>query len=75
MRYPTMKEVEKADRLQLARWTRYLRSPGACAIGQEREVFERTMHMQKEILGRIMTRFNELGGMNPAISKCIGWEA
>ena len=73
MRYPTMEEVEKADRLQLDRWYRFLRSPGACAIGQGSELFERTMNEQKEILDRIMVRFNELGGMNPEISKCIGW--
>ena len=74
MRYPTAEQVEKADRLQLSRWYRFLKSPGICAIGQERELFERTMRSQKEILDRIVVRFAEMGGMNPASSKCIGWE-
>ncbi|MCK4815453.1 hypothetical protein KA005_06765 [bacterium] len=73
MRYPTIDQVEKADRLQLARWSRFLKSPGHCAIGQDRELFERTMCSQKGILDRIIVRFAELGGMNPTISKCIGW--
>ena len=73
MRYPTVEQVERADRLQLARWMRFLRSPGACAIGQDRGLFERTMKEQKVILKRVTARFDELGGMNPSISKCIGW--
>jgi hypothetical protein len=74
MRYPTAVQVEKADRLQLSRWYRFLKSPGTCAIGQDRELFERTMRSQKEILDRVIVRFTEMGGMNSAISKCIGWE-
>ena len=74
MQYPTAEKVKKADRLQLARWYRFLKSPGISAIGQERELFKRTMYAQKAILNRISVRFEELDGMNPSISKCIGWE-
>lgn len=58
MEYPTMKEVEKADRTQLCRWYRFLPSP-------EREA-------QAVILKQIVRRFKEAGGMTPAISKEIG---
>jgi len=28
MNYPTLQQVENADRVQLGKWYRYLRSPG-----------------------------------------------
>lgn len=59
MKYPTMEEVERADRLQLARWYRFLPSPQ----GRGRI----------KIIDRICERFEELGGMTPEISKAIGW--
>lgn len=57
--YPSQEEIEKADRVQLAKWYRFLPSP----------------HHDDEIplLNRICERFAEQGGMAPAISKAIGW--
>lgn len=71
MNYPTLDEVEKADRVQLARWFRFLKSPGESAI--DKPDFESVMHGEKAVQDRIIERFQEMGGMTPAISKQIGW--
>lgn len=60
MTYPTLEEVESATRYQLARWYRFLPSP--------------TTDAEVAVIRRIVARFNELGGMCPAISKGIGWK-
>jgi len=60
MRYPTVEQVEKADRIQLAKWYRFLRSPK-----DQEEV---------DVSNRITERFQELGFFSPEISKLIGWE-
>lgn len=70
MNYPTMEEVEKADRIQLARWVRFLDSPGIKAAG--RPEFELMLKQEGMILDRILERFNESGGWSPSISKTIG---
>lgn len=69
--YPTMEQVEEADREQLAKWTRFLPSPGFGSIGKPD--FLEAIEREKGIMDRIMERFHELGGMNPKISKKIGW--
>jgi hypothetical protein len=57
--YPSMKDVEDADKEQLARWYRFLPSPeGKSGI---------------EVLNKILARFTELGGWNAELSKAIGW--
>ena len=56
--FPTVEEVEKADKEQLARWYRFLPSG------------ETTMDQM--IMKRIAERFEKLGGMTPEISKKIG---
>jgi hypothetical protein len=56
--FPTMVEVEAADRDQLARWYRFL------AAGDSAE--------QQKILDRIAARFEKLRGMTPQLSKKIG---
>jgi len=61
MKYPTLEEVEKADREQLCRWWRFLSSP------------EELTPMTLAVLSRLTERFNEVGGFNTAISKKIGW--
>lgn len=71
MSYPTAEEVEAADRIQLARWSRYLNSPGSSAIGSPE--FADTLEKEGKILDRILERFDEAGGMTPEISKEIGW--
>jgi hypothetical protein len=56
--FPSMEQVEKANREQLARWYRFLPS------GDTDE--------QNEIFERINKRFKKLGGMTPELSKRIG---
>jgi hypothetical protein len=56
--FPTLEEVEKADKEQLARWYRFLPS-GETAADQK-------------IMRRIAERFEKLGGMTPELSKNIG---
>ena len=58
-KYPTMEQVEKADRLSLCRWYRFLPSAET----------EEHVKVQK----RIYDRTWELGGFTPEISKTIGW--
>jgi hypothetical protein len=56
--FPTIQEVEKADKEQLARWYRFLPS-GETAADQK-------------IMKRISERFEKFGGMTPELSKKIG---
>jgi hypothetical protein len=59
--FPTMDQVEKASREQLAKWYRFLPS------GQTKE--------QQQIMDRIAERFKQLGGTTPELSKKIGFLA
>lgn len=61
MNYPTVEEVEKADRYQICKWYRFLE----CPMPGEPE--------QQHIMNLIYKRFKELGGFTPEISKSIGW--
>jgi len=56
--FPTIQEVEKADKEQLARWYRFLPS------GETPE--------DQKIMRRIAERFDKLGGMTAQLSKKIG---
>ena len=56
--FPTIDEVERADKGQLARWYRFLPS-GETAADQR-------------ITKRIAERFEKLGGMTAELSKRIG---
>jgi hypothetical protein len=56
--FPTLEEVEKADKEQLARWYRFLPS-GETAV-------------DRKIMKRIAERFDKLGGMTLELSKKIG---
>jgi len=56
--FPTLQEVEKADKVQLARSYRFLPS-GETAVSQK-------------IMKRIAERFEKLGGMTAELSKKIG---
>ena len=58
MKYPTMDEVEEADRVQLLQWTRLLPSPDDA---------------HRPILNRILVRQQAIGGITPEISKQVGW--
>jgi hypothetical protein len=57
--FPTMDQVEKADREQLAKWNRFLPS------GDTPE--------QRKIQHRLAERFQKMGGMTPELSKKIGF--
>lgn len=59
MKYPTKQEVLEADRVQICKWWRFLRSPET-----DQEV---------EVNNVLTDRFKELGGFTPEISKQIGW--
>ena len=72
--YPTLDQVEKADRTQLARWHRFLSFPGAGATNKQKMEFDAIIRQEQEILERIEVRFKEMGGMTPEISRTIGWE-
>lgn len=71
MPYPTLEEIEAADRLTLARWNRFLPSPGAAAIGTED--FKRLISEQGPLMDRIYERLGAFGGTTAEISKQIGW--
>ena len=82
MIYPTsIEEVEQADREQLARWYRFLESPGSSAIKmkdysrkstkEEDERFNEIYEKEAQIMNRIVHRFKEAGGFTPEISKKI----
>ncbi len=71
--YPTMDQVEKADRTQMARWHRFLPYPGYQSIKKKGDEFLFTQAREKAIMDRIEDRFKEMGGMSEEISKIIGW--
>ena len=73
MSYPNEEQIERADHAQLAYWVRFLPSPGSRATGMDPASFQLILLEEKEILDRIIARFNEMGGMTPEISKEIGW--
>ena len=73
MKYPTKEQVlNGANREQLARWSRFLPSPGSNAIGTPE--FDDALKEEKEILDLILSRLKEEGGMSSALSKKIGWD-
>lgn len=74
MEYPTLDEVAKSSRTQLARWNRFLPSPGMNSIDLS-NFEEREEILEKEviIMQAILVRLKQMGGINPQISKEIGW--
>jgi hypothetical protein len=56
--FPTIEEVERADKEQLALWYRFLPSGETAA--------------EQKIMKRIAERFEKLGGMTAELSKKIG---
>lgn len=71
MMYPSLEEVVKADRTQLAIWYRHLPPPGAMAVNTMRWTAVR--EYENRILCRIAARFHTLGGFDPELSKVVGW--
>ena len=72
MKYPSKERIEEADRIQIARWWRYLPSPGINHINNE-DFFEMTQY-EAELMDLINAKFEKFGGMNSELSKIIGWE-
>ena len=71
MNYPTMEQIENADRITICRWYRYLPSPGLEAIGEDQEKFLKICNRESALMDKINERFEEMGGMTPEISKLI----
>lgn len=71
-KYPTLDEIEQADRITIARWYRYLPSPGVNFLGEDN--FLIMCNYQAMLMNRINERFVELGGMTPELSKLISWK-
>lgn len=69
--YPTIPEVENASIRQLCQWYRFLPSPGTRSIGKT--CFDIALETESDILGKIMKRMEQLGGITTKISKEIGW--
>ena len=70
-RYPALHEVEAADTVQLARWLRFLPSPGESAAGTP--AFDTAFRQESEVMVVIVRRFSQAGGWTPDLSKAIGW--
>lgn len=72
--YPTIQQVETADRKQLADWYRHLPKPGTST-----ELFHNhalSLKIEKEemvVRDRIIERLNELGGFAIEMTKRTGW--
>ena len=72
MKYPSLREVEKANQVQLGRWMRFLASPGFDCVGKPN--FEDILAGEKLILSTIIERFERGGDWTPELSKQVGWE-
>lgn len=73
MKYPTLEQVENADRNQLGEWYRFLESPGWSHLNDPDKFYE-VMKNEVKIMDRIVDRFKEMGMFTPELSKKIGWE-
>lgn len=70
--YPDLVAVETADKFQLARWMRFLPSPGEAAVGTAE--FDTAFAQEAKVLEAIIARFAQSGGWTPEISKAVGWD-
>ena len=70
MTYPTIEQVNKAEKLQLGKWVRLLPSPQVYPLLPGKDKSEQAL-----VMDRIIERFHtELRGWTPELSKQIGWE-
>jgi hypothetical protein len=69
--YPTLEEVESADRHQICGWWRFLKSPGDDALDAPN--YSEIRDNQIKIMAAIGGKFREMGGFTPEISKSWGW--
>lgn len=70
MKYPTLEEVDAATQLQLARWYRFLPSPGESHMHLEHKQFEAILLIEETVLMKIIKNFK---GFTPELSKEVGW--
>jgi hypothetical protein len=70
MNYPSLDAVARASNVELAKWYRFLPSPGVNHIGSEG--FSELYRHECDVLHLISERFMASGGMTPALSKEIG---
>jgi hypothetical protein len=73
MQYPTLEEVETANRILLCSWHRFLHSPGSTSFELDYPYFKVVLEEETRIMKRIEERFKEAGGFTPEISKLLGW--
>jgi len=71
--YPTLEEIQAANRYQLCSWYRRLPNPGSSAIGTDK--FQEVLLRDRVLLDLICERLKEAGGFTRAISKAIGWDS
>jgi len=70
MEYPTIEEVQKATRMELCRWYRFLPSPGMNTT--KNSEFESALQREAKIMLLITDRLKGFGGFTPEISKALG---
>ena len=73
MNYPSLPEVDAATHVQLARWYRFLKSPGMSTIGGDQDRFGDVMIAESDVMRRICYLLDQHGGITTTISKEIGW--
>lgn len=71
MDYPTLQQVEAADREQLGEWYRFLKSPGLAYL--DSPDFNKKLEEEGEIMDLIVMRFKAMGMFTPELSKKLGW--
>lgn len=73
MEYPTLEVVKTASKYELAKWYRFLPSPGSKHILKSYEVFDSKLKEEQLVMNTIVERFTEMGGFDPQLSKQVGW--
>lgn len=74
--YPTIDQINAADRYQICSWWRFLPSPGSRVLARKKytqEEFDTALNAEAKIMDRLSERFKEVGGFTPEISKSLGW--
>lgn len=72
MKFPTDKQVDEADIVQLRRWHMHLPVPGFSGIPEGVEWVDQARAEQR-ILNRIEERIKELGGWSPLAMRSAQW--
>ncbi|HRF80147.1 MAG TPA: hypothetical protein PL070_08670 [Flavobacteriales bacterium] len=72
-----MQEVDAAEKVQLARWHRFLPSPGAGPVlvdgsSETGEQWQERVDREFAVLARITARLTDAGGWDAQLSKEVG---